>query len=325
MNRWWSDSMGCCCYLRAVQDLLADGKTPYERRLGERFKGPVIHLVQWLNFIRLHRKIRQEFINLARMYHLESFLAKCWSRENLERRCLDSWPGRFGNVGCKSRQRKCWSARKMMNSFSRSQMYRKIVWKRLRFSRIHSEAGTTCEERRFKVENFKVNRESLSRQNQQMTLKPVPTFGRFKGTSSIVITMNLEFNSLCRRKKHWNIPLKYIDVTRSTCIDLDVMQEKRVDDCWNVDSNRSLSDSWKGFTKFTLLKEKPPKGFLWSRRRLTKVQTTTRPEHAWPEVWTKNGKAAQNREKQEWKNEEPKLDNARRLGGTHFIDPDDQD
>ena len=34
--------MECCCYLRNVQDLLADGKTPYERRFGEPFKGPVI-------------------------------------------------------------------------------------------------------------------------------------------------------------------------------------------------------------------------------------------------------------------------------------------
>ena len=48
-------------------------------------------------------------------------------------------------------------------------------------------------------------------------------------------------------------PLKYIDVTRSSHTDLDVMQEKRIDDF--VDSNRSLSDSWKGFTKFIPLKE----------------------------------------------------------------------
>ena len=47
-----------------------------------------------------------------------------------------------------------------------------------------------------------MNRESLNRQNQQMTLKPVPTSGRSKVTSSIVITMNLEFNSTCRRRKH---------------------------------------------------------------------------------------------------------------------------
>ena len=30
---------------------------------------------------------------------------------------------------------------------------------------------------------------------------------------------------------------------------------------------------------------------------LTKIQTTTRPDHVWPEIWTKIGKAAQNREK----------------------------
>ena len=34
--------MECYCYLRNVQDLLADGKTPYARRFGEPCKGPVI-------------------------------------------------------------------------------------------------------------------------------------------------------------------------------------------------------------------------------------------------------------------------------------------
>ena len=29
------------------------------------------------------------------------------------------------------------------------------------------------------------------------------------------------------------------------------------------DANRSLSDSWKRITKYTLLKEKPPKGYMW--------------------------------------------------------------
>ena len=80
------------------------------------------------------------------------------------------------------------------------------------------------------------------------------------------------------------IPLKYIDGTRSTYTDLDVMQEKRVDDYWNVDSNRSLSDSWKGVTKFNLMKGKLPKGFVSSGERLTKVQTTTRPDHVWRSV-----------------------------------------
>ena len=39
---WWADSMECHTYLRNVTDLLSDGKTPYERRFGEPFKGPII-------------------------------------------------------------------------------------------------------------------------------------------------------------------------------------------------------------------------------------------------------------------------------------------
>ena len=35
------------------------------------------------------------------------------------------------------------------------------------------------------------------------------------------------------------------------------MQERRIDDYWNIDGSRDLSDSWTGFTQFTLLEEKP--------------------------------------------------------------------
>ena len=41
-DNWWADSMECSPYLRNVQDLLSDGKTPNERRCGEPFKGPII-------------------------------------------------------------------------------------------------------------------------------------------------------------------------------------------------------------------------------------------------------------------------------------------
>ena len=40
-EKWWTDSMECCCYLRNVQDLLAEEKAPYERRFWESCKGPI--------------------------------------------------------------------------------------------------------------------------------------------------------------------------------------------------------------------------------------------------------------------------------------------
>ena len=44
------------------------------------------------------------------------------------------------------------------------------------------------------------------------------------------------------REESFPIPLKYIDVSRTTHTNLDVKQEKRIDDYWNVDGSRDLSD-----------------------------------------------------------------------------------
>ena len=99
------------------------------------------------------------------------------------------------------------------------------------------------------------------------------------------------------------------------------MLERRIDDSWNIDGARDLSDSWTGSTRFTLLEEKPPDGYTWSGERLTMKQTTSRPDYSWPEIWKDMSEAAQRKEKQKWAVEEPKLDNARRLRGIYFIDP----
>ena len=64
------------------------------------------------------------------------------------------------------------------------------------------------------VENFKANRKVFNRQNQDMTLKPEETFGQFKVTSFILITMNLEFNSMCRKNNPGQRPR--ICILRST-------------------------------------------------------------------------------------------------------------
>ena len=60
---------------------------------------------------------------------------------------------------------------------------------------------------------------------------------------------------------------------------MDVKQEKRIDDYWNIDGSRDLSDYWTGFTQFIPLSEKPPEGFVRSGGTLTKWQATSRPDH----------------------------------------------
>ena len=127
------------------------------------------------------------------------------------------------------------------------------------------------------------------------------------------------------REGSFPIPLKYIDVSRTTHTILDVMQESRIDGYWNVDGSRDLTDYWTGFTQFTLLQGKPPDGYMSSGWRLTRKQLTSRPDYLWPELWTKLGRNAKLKERQKWSHEKPQLDNARRLPGIYFIYPEDKE
>ena len=99
------------------------------------------------------------------------------------------------------------------------------------------------------------------------------------------------------REESFPIPLKYIDVTRTTHTN----------------------------SQFTLLDEKAPDGYTWSGGRLTRKQLTSRPDHLWPELWKSMGKNAKLKEKQKWSEEKIHLDNARKLRGIYFIDPEDKE
>ena len=47
----WLIRWNAICHLRNVQDLLADGKAPYERLFGEPFEGPLFF---WSNGVECH-------------------------------------------------------------------------------------------------------------------------------------------------------------------------------------------------------------------------------------------------------------------------------
>ena len=120
------------------------------------------------------------------------------------------------------------------------------------------------------------------------------------------------------------IPLTCIDVTRAASTSLDVMLEKSMDDYWNVDGGRDLSDTWTGFTRVTLLDEKTT-GWICMVRGATDKEATSRPDSLWLEIWKDMPEASKRKEKQKWAIEKPKLDNAGKLRGIYFIDPADEE
>ena len=97
----------------------------------------------------------------------------------------------------------------------------------------------------------------------RMPVKQFMFFGPCQETSFSAITLN-PVKLYSPREESFPIPLKYIDVSRTTHTNLDVKQEKRIDDYWNIDGSRDLSDPWTGFTQFTLLEAKRPDGYVSS-------------------------------------------------------------
>ena len=90
-------------------------------------------------------------------------------------------------------------------------------------SEIPAEDGNKPKGAKFSVKNFKANQESPNLQKKQMTLKSVPISRLFTVTSSVVITMYPESQLYVPKEETFPIPIKYLDITRSTHTDLNVM------------------------------------------------------------------------------------------------------
>ena len=129
------------------------------------------------------------------------------------------------------------------------------------------------------------------------------------------------------RDESFPIPLKYIDVSRTTHTNLDVKQEKRIDDYWNYRWVTRLVRSLDRFhTIYSIRRETSRRRYVVRVRDWQDGSLTSRPDHLWPELWTNHmGKHAKLKEKQKWSNEKLHLENARKLRGIYFIDPEDKE
>ena len=237
-----------------------------------------------------------KFFNSARKYYQESFLVSRWSRGNFGKRdILVADIENLEKFYASDINRRRMNANEVLIKqkddefiISSCRWYSKSVRKRLRIPGIHTEAGTDRKETRFQQRTSWWTGKVSTDRNHRWRWSPCRFLVDPRG---LICRHHIEprFQLYVPKEETFRKSIViYIDVTRSTYFDLDVLQEKRLG---------------RHFVKFlerihkilSLLKEKPPKGHTCSRRRLTKIQTTTRSENLWPEVWTKMGKAAQNR------------------------------
>ena len=275
-EKWWADSMECYSYLRNIQDLLSDGKTPYERRFGEQFKGPIIPFGSLVEYYPICAK------DQSRIYQF----GKKW-KEVLPGLLL----GYVWYAGW------IWKGDIMVAHFEELETMNasEIYSKRLNAKEVifHQEGEFI-----FPAADGRIKLSGGDQELRTPTLirdRPIrgesqrDFLGESEGShppppqdslpdvgEAINDFWSMSGNFMYRhhvepRVKHYSpreesfpIPLKYIDVSRTTHTNLDVKQEKRVDDYWSIGGSRDLSDSWTDFTQFTLLDKKHPDGYVWS-------------------------------------------------------------
>ena len=293
--------MECYTFLRNVTDLLSDGKTPYERRFGKPCKGPLI-----------------PFGSLVECYPIT---AKDQSR--IHQFGKKVFPGLF--LGYALYAGGIWKGDVLVADLEELEtMDASEVYSKRRIKPLGGEqdlrTSTLIRQRPIQGEShldFLGDSEgSLPQPHDSLPVagEAINDFWSISGKYIHRHHVEPRVKLYSPREESFPIPLKYIDLSRTTHTNLDVKQEKRIDDYWNIDGSRDLSDPWTGFSRFILFEEKPPG---WRK------QQTSRPDHLWPEIWKTMGKNAKLKEKQKWSNEKFHLENARKLRGIYIIDPED--
>ena len=234
-ENWWADSMECCCYLRKIQDLLSDGKTPHERRVGMPSNG-VIPFGAMVEYHPISAKGRFEPASIR-----HKSLARY-----IPRSCLVC-----GGDASELHARRL-NAKEVLTPM-KGEIF------------IFPVADGT-----FKISggDQALRTSSLIRDNPDRGEEQHDLRGESDGSSSTPLRdsspddgeAKSDFWSISgdfiyrhhvepRVKLHVPteesspIPLKYIDVTRTTDTTLDVMSEKHIDDYCNIDGERELSNA----------------------------------------------------------------------------------
>ena len=253
-------SMECYTYLRNSTDLLSDGKTPHERLLDNLFKDRLFHLVHSLchpvtakDQSRIHQFGKKVLPGLFLGYAL--YAGGIWKGDVLiadleELETMDASEIYSKRLNAKE-----------VIFHQQGEIIFPIADGRIKTPGGDQELRTSTLIRPRPIQG-ECHVDFLGESEGSL---PQPHDSLLDASEAINDFWSISGNFMHRhhveprvklhspREESFPIPLKYIDVSRTTHTNLDVKQEKRIDDYWNVDESRDLSDLWTGFTQFTLL------------------------------------------------------------------------
>ena len=246
------------------------GRRPMKDVLDNHLKDLLFHLVYWLSITPLLRRTSQESINLERKSYLDCSSDMLCTREEFGRvtywlQTLRSWRRWTHRKSSQSDSmwKRWYFPKKKENSFFRSRMDKSNPLEEIKIWEYLPWYGS---------DQFKEKVKFILLENQRGLFHP-PHDSFLDAVEAINDFWSMSGNFIYRhhvepkvklyssREESFYIPMKYIDVSRTTHTNLDVKQEKRIDDYWNIDGSRDLSDPWTRFTRF----------FFWKKNLQTDI------------------------------------------------------
>ena len=231
---WLADSMECYTYLRNVTDLLSDGTTPYERRFGKPLKGPIIPFGSLVEYYPITAKDQSRIHQFGKKVSPGLFLGYAlyaggiWKGDVLvadieELETMDA------SAICSKRL----NAKEVIFPKERGEFIFPIADERIKLPGGDQDlrTSTLIRERPTRGESHL----DFLGESELSLPPPHDSFpdagearndfwsmsGNFKNRHHVEARVKL----YSPREESFPIPLKYIDVSRTTCTNLDVKQE----------------------------------------------------------------------------------------------------
>ena len=169
-ENWWADSMECNTHLRNIQDLLSDGKTPFERRFGKPFEGPIIPSGSLVEYYPISAKDKSRIHQFGKKVLPGLFLGYAlyavwiWKGDVLvadleELETMDASEIYAEKTQC---ERGDISQRKWKNYFSSRRWTNQTFWRRPGPENIHLDTGTSNPRRKSRRFSWRIRRVSFT-------------------------------------------------------------------------------------------------------------------------------------------------------------------